>query len=126
MAVTLYYTNQTRLFICKHFFISNNFAKLVKVLKSLSREKRNCVIIIRIILTAGTTSATPERSFSMLRRIKTWLRSRKVQKRCNSLSILYDSKDILTNVLLLMQHYQFVKQHPDGKNTFGCFTTIEF
>ena len=51
-----------------------NLEEVIKVLKSLSQEKcmlvSNCITVIRIILTFGTTSATPERSFSMLRRIK--------------------------------------------------------
>lgn len=106
-----------------------NLEEVVKVLKSLSREKRmlirNCVTIIRIILTAGATSATPERSFSMLRRIKTWLRSRMGQKRLNSLSILYDNKAILDEISLIDVANEFVDQHPDRKNTFGCFTVKE-
>ena len=56
-----------------------NLKDVVKVIKSFAPEKRkliqNVVIVIKIILTNGATSATPERSFSMLRRIKTWLRS---------------------------------------------------
>ena len=48
-----------------------NLEEVVKVLKSLSREKRilveNCITVIRIILTASATSATPARSSSMLR-----------------------------------------------------------
>ena len=47
---------------------------VVKVIQSLSNEKceliRNVVVIIRIVLMNG---ATPERSFSMLRRLKKWL-----------------------------------------------------
>ena len=57
-----------------------NLEEVVKVLKSLSQEKRmligNCVTAIKTILTTGATSATPVRSFSMLRRIETWLQSR--------------------------------------------------
>ena len=106
-----------------------NLEEVVEVLKSLSREKRmlirNCVIIIRIILTAGATSATPERSFSMLRRIKTWLRSRMGQKRLNSLSILYDNKDLLDEISLIDIGNAFVDEHPDRKKTFGCFNVMD-
>ena len=56
-----------------------NLEDVVKVIKSFAPEKRkliqNVVTVIKIILTNGATSATPERFFSMLRRIKTWLRS---------------------------------------------------
>ena len=63
-----------------------NLEEVVKGLKSLSREKLmlvgNCVTVIRFILIAAATSATADgsfSSFSVLRRIKTWLRSRMAQ-----------------------------------------------
>ena len=47
-----------------------NISDVVDVIQSLSNEKRklirNVVIIIRLVLTMGATSATPERSFSTL------------------------------------------------------------
>ena len=57
-----------------------NFEDIVQTFQSISREKRllmkNIACIIKIILNNGATSATQERSFSMLRRIKTWMRLR--------------------------------------------------
>ena len=48
-----------------------NFRDIVKGIQLLSREKckliRNVVLITRLVLTNGATSATPERSFSTLR-----------------------------------------------------------
>ena len=57
----------------------------------------------------------------MLRRIKTWLRSRIAQARLNSSSILYDHKSIL-DVRLLHVANKFADHHPDRKKTFGSFT----
>ena len=103
-----------------------NLEEEIKVLKLLSREKRmldgNCVTVMRIILTAAATSATPERSFSMLRKIRTWLRLRMAQKRLNSLSILYDNKSILDDISLLHETNEFVDHRPDRKNTSGSCT----
>ena len=103
-----------------------NLEDIVMALKSLPREKRmlmkNVFTVIRIILTNGATSATPERSFSMLRRLKTWLRSRMSQKRLNSLSILNDNKTILDNLSLIDIANEFVGLQPDRKKTFGSFT----
>ena len=103
-----------------------NLEDVVKVIKSFAPEKRkliqNVVTVIKIILTNGATSATPERSFSMLRRIKTWLRSRMSQKRLNSLSIMYDNKDLLDNLSLTDVANEFVGLQPDCKNAFGSFT----
>ena len=51
-----------------------NFADFVQEIRSLSREKRmlikNVVTIIRLVLTNGATSVTPEQSFSMMRQNK--------------------------------------------------------
>ena len=62
-----------------------NLGDVLKVIQSSSHGKRelirNVVVIIRIVLTNGATSATTERSFSILRRLKTWLRSAMTQKR---------------------------------------------
>ena len=63
-----------------------NFNDIVRVVKSLSLGRRRMienvvVIIIRLVLTMGATSATPERSFSSMRRLKTWLRSTMKQNR---------------------------------------------
>ena len=56
-----------------------NFDDICATLKAMDKSKRplieNIWTIIRIVLTSGATSATPERSFSLQRRIKTWLRS---------------------------------------------------
>ena len=103
-----------------------NLEDVVKVIKSFAPEKskliQNVVTVIKIILTNGAPSATPERSFSMLRRIKTWLRSRMLQKRLNSLSIMYDNKDLLDNLSLIDVANEFVGLQPNRKNAFGSFT----
>ena len=103
-----------------------NLEDVVKVIKLFASEKRkliqNVVTVIKIILTNGATSATPERSFSMFRRIKTWLRSRMSQKRLNSLSIMYDNKELLDNLSLTDVANEFVGVQPDCKNAFGGFT----
>ena len=48
-----------------------NFANIVEKLKTVSTQERgiinNIITIIKIVLTTGTTSVTPERSFSLAR-----------------------------------------------------------
>ena len=46
------------------------------------------------VFVRAATSATPERSFSLARRLKTWLRSTMSQKRFNSLAVLLFQKEI--------------------------------
>ena len=52
-----------------------NFGDIVKGIQLSSPEKhkliRNVVLIVRLVLTNGSSSATPERTFSTLRRLKT-------------------------------------------------------
>ena len=48
-----------------------NFANIVEKLKTVSTQERgiinNIITIIKIVLTTGATSVTPERSFSLAR-----------------------------------------------------------
>ena len=45
-----------------------------------------------------------------------------LQKRLNSLSIMYDNKDLLDNLSLIDVANEFVGLQPDRKNAFGSFT----
>ena len=60
-------------------FAPVDFCEICNTFQDMDEEKRpmirNIWTIIRIVLTSGVTSATPKRSFSMQRRIRTWLRS---------------------------------------------------
>ena len=97
-----------------------------KGIQLLSREKRklirNVVLIARLVLTNGATSATPERSFSTLRRLKTWLRSTMKQKRFNSLTLLNENPDIVDKMSLIDVANEFVSLHPSRLNIFGKIT----
>ena len=103
-----------------------NFRDIVKGIKLLPREKRklirNVVLIVRLVLTNGTTSAIPERSFSTLRQLKTWLQSTVKQKRFNSLTLLNENPDIVDKMSLIDVANEFVSQHRSRWNTFGRFT----
>ena len=76
-----------------------DFHDICKTLQAMDKDVRRMIkniwTITRIVLTSGATSATPERSFSMQRRIKTWLRSTMDQKRYNSLSVLNGHTDVV-------------------------------
>lgn len=58
--------------------------------------------ILQIYLTLPVTTSTAERSFSVLRRLKTWLRSTMTQERMNNLLLLHVHKT-LTDTLDLKQ-----------------------
>ena len=54
----------------------------------------NVQILIELLMINPSTSATPERSFSSARRLKTWQQSTMKQKRFNSLAILHEHKEL--------------------------------
>ena len=83
-------------------------------------DKDVCPMII--VLTSGATSATPERSFSMQRRIKTWLRSTMDQKRHNSLSVLNAHTDVVDKLSLVEVAERFTAAQDERRNDFGTFT----
>lgn len=55
---------------------------------------------VRIIITLPDSSSTNERSFSALKRLKTYLRSTMLQNRLNDLAILHIHQEYLENMNL--------------------------
>jgi len=103
-----------------------NFKDIVDVVKSLSIGRRrmikNVVIVIRLVLTMGATSATPEKSFSSMRRLKNWLRSTMIQKRFNFLAMMSENKETLDSLSIIDIANEFVRIQPERQNIFGKFT----
>lgn len=63
----------------------------------LNRNKKGFAIIVKLLtiaLTLGVSTATCERSFSGLKRIKTYLRSSMSESRMNDLAILSIERDL--------------------------------
>ena len=68
------------------------FEDLITLTQSLPREEKklveNVIKICKLLAVNPTTSATAERTFSMARRVKTWMRSTMLPSRFNSLAVL--------------------------------------
>ena len=62
-----------------HDFLKQNQDKMALI--------PNIVNLVMLLLINPSTSATPERTFSMARRLKSWNRSTMTQKRFNSIAI---------------------------------------
>jgi hypothetical protein len=75
------------------------FTDIVKHLQSMTEEVRNLFPAINalahLLLLSPPSSAEPERTFSSLRRLKTWLRNTISQKRLNAIAICHVHQDIL-------------------------------
>jgi len=78
--------------------------------------------LIRIFLTLPTTTATAERSFSCLRRIKSYLRSTMTEKRLNNVMILHCHKDRTDNLDLKDIANKFINVNERRQLFFGSFS----
>ena len=81
------------IFDVKDYFLSLSFAQ-----RSLLSEVS---LLLQLVLVLPATNATSERSFSALRRVKTYLRTTMHQERLNSLLVLHVHKE-LTDALDLI------------------------
>ena len=86
----------------------------------------NVQILMELIMVNPATSATPERSFSLSRRLKTWQRSTMKQQRFNSLAILHEHKAITDKIDLVKVANAFVDKYDERLRTYGRFTEKDF
>ena len=75
--------------------------------------------LIRIYLTIPMSNATAERSFSALKRLKTYLRATMGQKRLNHLIFLHVHKDLTDNLDLNKILKTFILINDRRKDFFG-------
>ena len=54
--------------------------------------------LLRLLLVCPATSCTTERSFSALRRLKTWLRTTMTQQRLNAVAVCHVHQEILDSL----------------------------
>ena len=77
--------------------------------------------LLRIFLTIPMASATAERSFSALRRLKNYLRMTMTQKRLNHLILMHVHKDKTDELDLPSIAREFVSANDRRKNYFGSW-----
>ena len=70
-------------------------AAIIECARQLFPTIHTCLIIL---LTLPVSTAGVERTFSTLRRLKTWLRSRMAEERLTGLALLHIHRDISINV----------------------------
>ena len=87
----------------------------VQALKKMVPEMRamfpNVESLVRLLIVNPASSATAERSFSALRRLKTYLRATCGQQQLNNLALCYVHKDIMDtlDVNKLMKDFVVLK-----------------
>lgn len=94
----------------------------LSILKAFCRNKRllvkNVMTIVKIMLLNGATIATPQRTFSMIRRINSWLRLTMTQQRFNALPILSSNKSLVDKPPLVKITSDFIDSRPNPTNYF--------
>lgn len=99
--------------------------EVVAVLRGMPTEVRQLFdqveTLVRLLLVMPVSSAEAERSFSALRRLKTWLRSTMTQVRLNSAAVCHVHQTKLDNVNIKDICQQFVEVSDRRRKVFGTF-----
>ena len=104
----------------EHF---HDFLKEMRLLENPEKKFLvNVCKICRILAVNPASNATIEQTFSLTRRVKTWMRSTMLPTRFNSDSILNSYKDRTDKLDLIKIANAFVKSDDNRKRIFGKFT----
>ena len=107
----------------------NCFADVLKAVKSLSDHERHMIteviVICKLLLVNPITSAIGERSFSMARRVKAWLRANMKQQCFNDVALLHINKARTDKIRLLDEANEFVQRNENRFRNFCKFTDLD-
>lgn len=81
-------------------------------------EVVKCIKLLQVV---PITTAAAERSFSVLRRLKSYLRSTMGQKRLNNLAVLHAHRDVLDELDIRPVINDFIFSNPVRQSTFAPF-----
>ena len=112
-----------------HFSEQNStsvtFEDCLKYLRSLSGAQRSfyteVCVLVRLILVMPATNAVSERSFSSMRRLKSYLRSTMNQSRLNHVMILHLNKEKVDSLDLDVIRNEFVEGNEHRLRYLGKF-----
>jgi len=108
-----------------HFAEQGSQVTLHNYLRSLPAAQRSfysqVCILVRLILVMPATNATSERSFSALRRIKSYLRTTMSQQRLNNLMVLFIHRDSLDEMDLEEVANEFISVKDTRLKIFAKF-----
>jgi hypothetical protein len=100
------------------------FSDIVTRIHKLPFAERELIcevlLVCRLMLVNPATSATGEKTFSMARRLKTWLRSNMTQERFNSLAILHWHKERTAGINIEKIADRFINCNENRMRHFGC------
>ena len=98
----------------------------LKYFSSLTAAQRSLLsqvsVVLKLVLIMPATNSTSERSFSALRRVKTYLRNTMGQERLNNLMVLHVHKEITDKLDLISIANEFVGDSDHRLKFFGAFS----
>lgn len=101
------------------------FSDVLNEVKSLDTAQKNMIseviVICKLLQVNPATSTSAERSFSMARRVKTWLRANMSQKRFTHLALLNSHKSRTDRIRLVDVANEFASLNENRKRNFGTF-----
>ena len=128
VVIDVYDTDLTAINLKTHLDVlssSINIFDVKNYLQGLTRVERDLIseviVVMKLILVMPATNSSSERSFSAMRRIKTYLRTTMKQERLNSLMVLHVHKDYTDKLHLLDRANDFVSNSNRRKQVFGTF-----
>ena len=99
---------------------------LIKLVQELDYSRKGSMSEVikaaKILLVMPATNAITERSFSAMKRVKTYLRSTTTDNRMNHLMVLHVQKERLDSTNLIDVANVFVGRVDSRKQIFGLFT----
>ena len=103
-----------------------NVHDIIAYLRKLSSAEQRLlsavIVVIKLILVLPATNASSERSFSAMRRIKSYLRSTMSQGRLNHIMVLSVHKDLTDKLNLVDVANDFVSASENCLRVFGHFS----
>ena len=109
--------------------VPHNLVAILCYLRGLSDSQRALMSevckLVSLLLVMPATNATSERSFSCLRRVKSYLRSTMTQTRLNNVMVLHVYKDLTDELNLIDIGNEFVKGSAHREIVLGTFLATD-
>ena len=111
--------------ICEELGDNFSVRDAVRALSELSVAERTAFsgvwTVMKLLLVLPATNATSERSFSALRRVKTYMCTTMTQERLNNLMVLHVHREQVDKLELERVAHEFVSGREGRKRMFGSF-----
>jgi hypothetical protein len=99
--------------------VSQAVVEMRNMLPEVRAEFPQVTTLLKLLIVSPASSAEAERSFSALRRLKTWLRSTMTETRLNAVSVCHVHQQKLDCIVIRQLMHQFVACNDKRKSIFG-------